>query len=195
MNATTNTIAPSKHSSLAEYPEVTPEELGRRFLKLLDSINSVEELSLDYVRNIMQVPLQLTPSRSYDFSIHLPDSGWYYRFSYNEKPIHYDAPVHQSQKGIRLDFENYDNRNADMAPVCGMDFAAYAAALTAMGFSYDMILGQRGPLIQWTMNRFSTKTGSGLSGLMFHQSQAPEPGDKFHHACLKSIGVGGVTNP
>ena len=73
MNATTNTIAPSKHSSLAEYPEVTPEELGRRFLKLLDSINSVEELSLDYVRNIMQVPLQLTPSRSYDFSIHLPD--------------------------------------------------------------------------------------------------------------------------
>jgi hypothetical protein len=200
MNTTANTNETFKPSSLTDYYNVTPEELGKRFLKLLDSINSVDELSLGHVQNIMQVPLKLTPSRSYDFSIHLPDSGWYYRFSYTEDPINYNAPVPQGRKGISLDFENYDNRSADMAPVCGMDFDAYTTALKALGFNispeYDSVLGQRGPLIQWNLNRSSAKTSlAGLSGNMLHQSQAPEPENKFNHACLKSIGVGGVTKP
>lgn len=199
MITTTNNSNTFKPSTLAEYPDVTPEELSKRFLKLLDSINSVDELSLDYVRNIMQVPLKLTPSKSYDFSIHLLDSGWHYRFSYNEDPINYDAPVPQGRKGISMDFENYDNRNADMAPVCGMDFTAYTTALKNIGFSvapqYDTILGQRGRLLGWVIGRGPSASGSTITGVMVHQSQAREPEGKFDHACIKSIGVGGVTKP
>jgi hypothetical protein len=199
MNTTTSTATLFKHSSLTDYPDVTPEELGKRYLKLLDSIHSVDELSLDYVKAAMKVPLQYTPAKQYTFSIYLPDSGWYYSFSYYEEPIHYDAPVPQGRKGISLRFDNPENHNADMAPVCGMDFDAYTTALKNIGYSvapqYDTILGQRGRLLGWIVGRGPSPSGAIITGIMEHQSQASEPENKFNHACLKFMGVSGVTKP
>ncbi|MFD0320406.1 hypothetical protein [Lysobacter gummosus] len=37
--------APYRPSTLAEHPELTPEEIGRRFLALIDSLKSFDELS------------------------------------------------------------------------------------------------------------------------------------------------------
>ncbi|MBD7923978.1 hypothetical protein [Xanthomonas bonasiae] len=120
--------------TLDEFPELTPEEIGQRFLKLIDSLKSIEELSFERLQGAMRLRFTPTPeTHGGFFTMHLPESGWYYGLSY------YDDPE-LKRKSITYQFtnrpagqENNDD-GADMAPVCGMDFYAYVAELKKMGF-------------------------------------------------------------
>ncbi|MGO4262738.1 hypothetical protein AB4Y92_19340, partial [Lysobacter sp. TAB13] len=51
--------SPRPHT-LEEFPELTPEEVGRRFLKLIDGLKSFDELSVERLQEVMR--LRLTPS-------------------------------------------------------------------------------------------------------------------------------------
>ena len=47
--------------TLAEYPELTPEEMGRLFLKLIDSLKSSNDLTLERLQAVMQLTMTSTP--------------------------------------------------------------------------------------------------------------------------------------
>ncbi|MGO4263839.1 hypothetical protein AB4Y92_25050, partial [Lysobacter sp. TAB13] len=61
MKANSPDTAGSPHPhALEEFPELTPEEVGRRFLKLIDGLKSFDELSVERLQEVMR--LRLTPS-------------------------------------------------------------------------------------------------------------------------------------
>jgi hypothetical protein len=205
MNVTDNndTFNPS---TLDEYPDLTPEEMGNRFLKLLGSIDSVDELSLDYVHKVMQLPTKGTPSHSYDFSMYLPESDWSYIFSYNEALVD-DASIQERNKTISFEFNNPDGPNVDMSPVCGKHFDSYVTELKKIGFVIGPEITGMGSdsvhrskknesLIEWHIFRLSSKTGLlSLSGSIVEQRQEHSANEISNYSCLKSIYIGGVIKP
>ena len=72
--------------TLDEYPDFTPAELGRRMLKLIDSLTSFDELSLARVQEVMRMPMHETDPNRYGFGMHLPASDWYCYISYSDTP-------------------------------------------------------------------------------------------------------------
>ncbi|MGO4263756.1 hypothetical protein AB4Y92_24600, partial [Lysobacter sp. TAB13] len=187
-----------------EFPELTPEEVGRRFLKLIDGLKSFDELSVERLQEVMR--LRLTPSPETHggfFTIHLPESGWYYGLSY------YDNPKVPERRHAVYNFinqaqdEERENGLADMAPVCGMDFKAYVTELKKMGFvkredlaQYDSPMPPMNADGTLEERRFFRLPGyffsRGNIGVMIRERrEANAPDDKLHHACVESISVGG----
>lgn len=189
--------------TLDEFPELTPEEIGRRFLKLIDSLKSFDELSPERLQEVMR--LHLTPSPETHggyFTIHLPESGWYYGLS------HYDNPLSPHLKNAVYQFtnrpqgQNHNDRDADMGPVCGMDFRAYVVELKKMGFveredlaQYDSPMppiNADGTMEERRFFRLPGYTFSrGNVGVLIRERrEADAPDAKLHHACVESISVG-----
>lgn len=166
--------------TLAEHPDFTPEEVGRRFLKLIDSLKSFDELSSEHIRRVMQLPMANPPSDTDDgfLTMTLPESGWQYSFSYS---IDAKFPRYTNAK---FEFTNKKDDRADMGLVCGLDFNAYVAALKHMGFkeehpTYDEL----GRLVDLFYSR------GDVSIRILQERQADAPDEKLHHACVKIISV------
>ncbi|MDP9899975.1 hypothetical protein [Variovorax ginsengisoli] len=187
--------------TLDEYPDFTPEELGRRMLKLIDSIKLLDELSLERVREVMRLPLhEMSSGTSYAFGMNLPTWGWYYVFDYDNTPR---AP---GLKGVTYRFNN-KNESAEMTPVCAMDYNAYVTALTGMGFeeqegmaqyeTYPTLpprLNERTELLETPPPKFRRLpvyffTRKNVVVQITRWREADAPDEKLRHACVQSIAV------
>ena len=126
-------IDASRLYTLADYPELTPEEMGRRILALIASVNAVGDGRVERFREVMGVPIAPRPERDghYAFLMSLPESGWVYGLNFETSP---------ARKGWSIDYGFTNEVNgeiddrADMSPVCGMDAMAFDVALRGMGF-------------------------------------------------------------
>lgn len=185
---------------LDEYPDFTPEELGRRMLELIDSLTSFDELSLARVQDVMRLPLHEMPSgTSHAFGMHLPASDWYYVFDYDDNPRDPDY------KGVTYRFNN-KKEPADMGPVCAMNYGAYVAVLQRMGFQeredlsrYDAIrppsyrneaTGQFvKPQPQFRRLPIYFFTRANVVVQIMRRREADVPNEKLHHACVEKIDV------
>ena len=105
-----------------------PEEVGRRFLKLVGSVKSKEDITVERVQEIMGLTLDqnpIYPSYSQSFG-----NGWSYS-------VRYAAEMPGDSWGIDLYFINgVDPFPEDMSPVCGLNFDHYHDALVQMNFRY-----------------------------------------------------------
>jgi len=190
--------------TLAEYPELTPEEIGRRFLKLIDELKSFDELSLERLQEAMRLRLIPSPeTHGGFFTMHLPESSWYYGVSY------YNDPQLSKNKNVTYQFINAkDRQGADMAPVCSMDFNAYVKELKRMGFVeredlaqydspmppsiYDPFTGQE---VGFEERRFFRLPGysftrGNVGVLVVERPEAGSLDTKLQHFCVESISVG-----
>lgn len=213
MNTTSpDTTGNYRSHTLDEFPELTSEEVGRRFLKLIDSLKSFDDLSLERLQEVMR--LHLTPSPETHggfFTIHLPESGWYYGLSY------YDNPLSPHSKSATYQFinrpkeQNHNDHAADMAPVCGMDFNAYVTELKKMGFVEREDLAQydspmppmnadgtmaerrvfRLPVYFFSRGAIKVGIRERSEALISVRRETDPPDDKLNHACIESISVGG----
>lgn len=122
---------------------LTAEEVGRRFLKLLESVKSSSDLTAEHVQAAMGLALKDSPNGP--FHTQSLGDGWLYAIS-----LRMEMPPGDS---ISLNLEFIDNadRFADMSAICDLTFEDYHNALKAMGyrdvFQYDQIDGQVGRLI------------------------------------------------
>ena len=190
--------------TLAEYPELTPEEMGRRFLKLIDELKSFDDLSFERLQETMQLRLIPSPeTHGGFFTMHLPESSWYYGVSF------YNDPQLFKNKNVTYQFINTkDRQGADMAPVCGMDFNAYVKELKKMGFVeredlaqydspmppsiYDPVTGQE---VGFEERRFFRLPGysftrGNVGVLVVERQEANAPDTKLQRFCVQSISVG-----
>jgi hypothetical protein len=183
--ADTASPAPYRPGTLAEHPELTPEEIGRRFLALIDSLKSFDELSGERVQTVMRLPLT-RPSEKNEgfFSMLLPESNWQYVFSYtiNEK--------HRSLRNAVFEFNNENEQTGDraledMEPVCGPDFNAYETALIGMGFKRDDPgdYDELGRLLALQYLRNNVRVQ------ITPRREANTPDAKLNHACVKAISI------
>lgn len=216
MNTTSPDIAGNyRPHTLDEFPELTPEEVGRRFLKLIDSLKSSNDLTLERLQAVMQLPMTPTPEApSSFFNMYLPDSEWYYNV------VYYDDPrLHR--KNASYNFINNAHDKVldqvhvkgfpDMAPVCGMDFNAYVTELKKMGFVEREDLAQydspmppmnadgtmaerqvfRLPGYFFSRGNISVLIRERGEALISGRRETDAPDDKLNHVCVESISVGG----
>jgi hypothetical protein len=123
-------------------PTLTAEEIGRRFLKLIEGLESRSDLSLERIAEVTGVKLSLVEGGGrYAHSEALGD-GWYYSL--------WHVPASPSLKrGVALNFVKAEEPFANMASVCALDFDYYHAALKAMGYRDTPIHGEIGQLQSW----------------------------------------------
>ena len=176
--------APYQPSTLAEHPELTPEEVGRRFLKLIDSLKSFDELSTDRVRQVMRLPMVYASEEDGGFlAMTLPKFAWNYIFSYSVDPKY--RRYTNAKFEFRHEKERVDVRLLeDMSPVCSMDFNAYEAALTNAGFKNEHAsYGELGQLLTLQYVRNDVRVQ------IMPRREANAPDSKLNRACVESISI------
>ncbi|WP_408951113.1 hypothetical protein [Lysobacter sp. Hz 25] len=169
-----------KPSLAGDYPQITSEEMGRRFLKLVDGLKTVDALTPEYVAAETGLPLKYAPAgKVYSFTLHEPKSGWYYGLDYYQSPA-------AGWKTASVQFSNPTNPDADMAPVCGLDFDGYTAALKGMGFAMTPTYDMRGNVVEYRFYRGELDVSMG------YREQARSTQVKQTHFCVESISVHGA---
>jgi len=123
-------------------PILTAEEIGKRFLKLVEGLTTLEDLSLKRAEEATGLSLlQVSGKNHYGYGQKLTD-GWFYSFWFYPEE-------HGHRQGINLEFEHEGNRFSNMAAVCALDFGHYHSALEAMGFRDVPVYGEIGQLESW----------------------------------------------
>jgi hypothetical protein len=126
----------------ADNPTLTAEEIGKRFLKLIEGLESRNDLSLERITEVTGITLSLVEGGGRYAHSEAVGDGWYYSL--------WHVPASPSLKqGVALDFAKPGERFAEMAPVCALDFDYYHAALKAMGYRDAPIHGEIGQLQSW----------------------------------------------
>ena len=124
-------------------PMLGAEEIGKRFLKLLEGLESREDLSLERIRDVMGITLTLEPGAlSAGVANNELGGGWGYVFFYI-------PGLTPSRRGVGLTFEHDVNRFSDMSAVCELDFDFYHNALKSMQYRDVPIYGEIGELRSW----------------------------------------------
>ena len=99
------------------YPELTPEGMGRRFLELADSLTWIDDLSQPRIEQRFGVELGSSPgTHVHSFTMHQPESGWYYALVYEDDPEH-AYPF--ENKSVAYEFSNAA-QGADPGAVCAL---------------------------------------------------------------------------
>lgn len=130
-------------ASTTSNPNLTAEEIGKRFLKLIEGLESRSDLNLNLVRTTLGLEFTAVPWDEHLFISDAPlGSHWSYIVGFIE-----ETP--SSQKSVYLDFRNAAARFADMTSVCDLDFEFYHSALIAMGFRAVEIRSEIGQLESW----------------------------------------------
>lgn len=130
-------------SSATDRPLLSAEEIGRRFLRLIEGLKSRDDLNLELVRTTLGLSLSKTPWDEHQFISEGPlGSDWSYVVGFLE-----ETP--SNLKSVYLDFRNSKARFADMTPICDLDFEFYHSALVATGFRAVEIRGEIGQLESW----------------------------------------------
>ena len=177
-------IKPYRPHTLEEFPQFTPQEMGQRVLALIDSIKSPDQLSLEHIREVTGFPMERVspPGIRYSFTIHLPDSGWYYGLVYDE----------DERTKARLAWFDFSNEADDkdiyhlpnMTPVC-LDFNNYVAALEQMRFEKTRDeYNDLGFVVATYYKR------NDVIVQISERREADQPDSKHTHACLQSISIG-----
>lgn len=154
-------------------PTLTAEEVGRRFLKLIGSMKSKQDITVERVQEIMELTLDqnpIYPSYSQSFG-----NGWSYS-------VRYAAEMPGDGWGVDLYFINdVDPFSENMSPVCGLNFDYYHDALVQMNFRYRN--GGKGKFpgtTQYDKNGFFVQIEPSVK-------QAPE--GNSYPACVRKIGI------
>jgi hypothetical protein len=124
-------------ATTATNPTLTAEDVGKRFLKLIGTLRSPDDLDEALVKQIMGLTLKPSAMGSL---INQPLTGdWVY--------VLYLVPESPGRKkGVILEFINKADRGADMSPVCGLNFEGYHNALKEMGYQEQMQYDEIGRL-------------------------------------------------
>ncbi|MDH5834800.1 hypothetical protein [Luteimonas kalidii] len=118
----------------------SPEEIGQRFLKLIGSLESREQLTLERINEVMGVRI-VPKSEGTRGGVSSDDLGGGWRYV-----VSYIPGSSANARGIDLSFVNEHERWAGMAGVCRLDFDAYHKALLSMGYRDAPVPGEIGEL-------------------------------------------------
>ena len=108
-------------------PAPTAEEVGKRFLKLIGSVESTEDITVEHVEGIMELTLDSDPI--YPTYSHELGNGWSYS-------VRYAIEVPGNTWGVELTFNNEVEPFPQFFPFCSPSYDDYHRELMRMGFRY-----------------------------------------------------------
>ncbi len=114
----------------ASVPPVTAEDIGRRVLKLIDSLHSASDLAPERIEQAtgLRVDINDEDPNIYGFGGKLTDAWSYSLVSTPDK-------LGEKPSSLKFSFDDTSREQADPAPICALDFDAYSKALAAAGFA------------------------------------------------------------
>lgn len=132
-------------SALSEHPDLTPEEVGRRMLRLLDGLVSMDELTTEQVVFRTGFPLKYAPKgKVYAFTIQMPDSPWYYAVTYRDE---------REMKSVELEYTYEGDTMPKGAPLCAMTVDDLAKRFKKDGFSLWIDVDELGQALAYYFKR------------------------------------------
>lgn len=166
-------------TSTPDNPELTAEEIGKRFLKLIEGLESRSDLSLKRIRESTGITLTHEPGTlGAGYWSHELGGGWRYALTYYP-----ESP--SLLEGVGLSFEHSEDHITDVTPVCDLDFEYYHNALVEMGFMAEPYYGEHNLLLGWRYTKFKKSDGTVDMTISVVQMAGNEPG----HLCVKSVGT------
>lgn len=160
-------------SSPTEHPELTPEELGRRTLRLLDGLKSMDELTVGQVSARTGIPLEYAPKgKVYAFTVQIPDSPWYYGVNYREG---------LEGKLFELEYAYVGDARPKGAPLCGMSADGLARKLKADGYSLWIDVDELGQALAYYFER------SPLKVRVVPGASVPNEKTGAYHMCVSQL--------
>jgi hypothetical protein len=184
--ATPAAQSPGGKTTIHDYSELTADEVGQRFLRLVDSLGTEGSLTLDKVQPAIRLPLRHSVTASneqlYSFDASLTSSGNSIHFQFRfggkntRRGAHYEigAPLHS-----RVDETSQDS------PRCVIDLDSYRKELISRGFTEGI------PIIDGLKNGDEYLLGypfdRGGTGVML--TPAPRLNHDATHECLQNIMV------
>src|SRR5690606_3165370 len=111
-------------ASTPQAPPTTAAEIGRRFLKLIGSIKSRDELTPELIRQVTGIALDEVKPGELITGVGSGDLGgvWRYMFSFVPESV-------SGRPGVSVHFQHQEDRWADMSAICELDFDDYHDAL------------------------------------------------------------------
>ena len=126
-------------------PHLSVEEVGKRFLRLLDSIHTRDDITKERVEEVMGLRLSLSVDGTFYGAEQNEKDGWIWTVNfYPEGDL--------NKNGVGLRFINED-RLANMTPVCSLNFDYYDKFLKGIGFISSVNVGEMGEIINLYYNR------------------------------------------
>ncbi|MCC8537052.1 hypothetical protein LN474_08645 [Xanthomonas codiaei] len=161
---------------------LSAQEISNRFLKLIESLDSRDDLSPERIREAMGIPLKAPEQGKLSvgyWSVDLAD-GWRYAFTYTPESA-------SLLKGVDLTFQNSVDDFADMSSICALDFGYYDRKLKAMGFMASPTYGPIGQLEDWRYTKVAKKGPAGNIVIsVIPQNLATREETRL---CVRSIGT------
>jgi hypothetical protein len=172
-----DTLFPATHSSdtiMQTNTTTTAEEIAQRMLKLIDSIHGPQQIDAGHIEQVTGFKVASNPNNphQYGFSGKLSEDWAYSLVSLTET---------SGGKPSRLMFsfeDRSEDENADMAPVCALDFQGYSKALTDAGFQPIPARGHHNEIEYWDFNRDQVRVQVYTRG---------ESDAKADHACVSML--------
>lgn len=165
---------------IATAAEPTPdaEQIGRRFLKLIESLTSLRDLDLARIKHVMGLALEKAGHGDFYGAEGNLAGAWKYALNFH--------PAKSSMANrFELHFIQPGKRFADMTPICKLGFQHYHDALQAMGFTAVPLHDEIGRLQSWRYSKYSPADGR-VSIALTITPQNIVPGEDGP-LCVKSI--------
>jgi hypothetical protein len=148
------------------------EDIGRRVLKLVENVRGPDDIAPARIEQLTGIPVQFNPddANEYGFGGQLTDAWAYNLVSLPE--------TGRKPSRILFSFDDESRDNADMGPICGLDFDDYAASLAAAGFRARPERGPHDRVLFWEFSRDAVHVQIYVRG---------ENDDKAEHACVSKL--------
>lgn len=169
----------STNSKSASTSELSADEIGKRFLKLIGALKSSSDLNPEHVNEVIGVRLEhfnaIPGQRVESFAYsQLLRGDWSYE-------IQYLPSAAMRSPGVSLDFVHKSDRYAAMTDICQLSFEDYHNAMKAMGFGDAPNYGELGQLIDWRYHK------DGMTVSIASRPEVTALDGKKYRACVTSI--------
>ncbi|WP_374012670.1 hypothetical protein [Pseudoxanthomonas koreensis] len=129
-------------------PPSTAAEMGRRFLKLIGSIESRDELTPELIRRVTGIVLDEVKPDELATGYASGDLGGGWRYILNFVPA--SASL---RTGVALRFQQLHDGVTTMSAICELDFHHYHEAIQSMGFEARPVYGEIGEVRSWRYHK------------------------------------------
>ncbi len=151
----------------------TAEDIGQRVLKLVENVHGRDDIAPERIEQLTGIKVAFNPddANEYGFSGQLTDA-----WAYNLVSLPESTGVKPSR--IMFSFDDESRSNADMAPICALDFDDYAAALQNAGFTSNPARSKHDRLLYWDFSRDDVSVQIYVRG---------ENDAKAEHTCVSKL--------
>lgn len=151
----------------------TAEDIGQRVLKLVENVRGPDDIAPTRIEQLTGIKVEFNPddANEYGFSGQLTDA-WAYNL------VSLPEGADQKPSRVMFSFDDESRSNADMAPICALDFDAYSASLQRAGFASNPARGKHDRLLYWDFSRDDVSVQVYVRG---------ESDAKANHACVSKL--------